>query len=158
MSSSKIDRSHFGDEVLELLKKQTEGVEGPVYADLSGQVFDARQYREELETNEGFALEQIRSAIQAMAPVPAQSAEGITPIEQKSIAEEVIRFADRNAARPIPAGHLLEAFLRSRPALAASVSAEDLKRVADTLEIERDLLVQVPSEATLADLRRQFFF
>jgi hypothetical protein len=116
-----------GDVLTGLIEKvaRTLPDEGISYADLSGKVYDKETYVNQLHNDHDFAEQQLSSFIQ---PPPADDA-GITPREQATIAKRFVNFAkDRKPD--------FDEFLRQNPALVASFSVRDMRRVCDTLKFE----------------------
>jgi len=99
--------------------------DGPAYADLSGKVYTKEGYIDRLKKDPEFAKQQLTAFVQ---PPPADD-EGITPREQTTIAKRFMGFAKDHSPD-------FAEFLRANPALVASYSVRDMRRVVDTLRLE----------------------
>jgi len=130
----------FKRKVLDLLKKKVEGVTGPVYADLSGRTLQAEDYQRLLESDASFALDQVELAISAM-PTASPTQGGITPTEQRWLAQQIGEYV---VERHVDGSEALRAFLRTRPALVATLSVDDCQRIAKTLRFEFGIHTEVP--------------
>jgi hypothetical protein len=151
MGDPKFDLKEFGRAVHEDLKAATRGKPGIVHADLSGRVLDAKSFEQELDENEEFAKEQIRRLIDS-APSPKPDDDGsLSPDQQRQIAEQVSKFHESS-----PGLEPREAFVKwieKKPLRAVGLTPKDCTRIAESLDIEKSLTVDVPSESDLERIR-----
>lgn len=145
------DAGEFGKDVLSELISESRDVSGTVYADLAGKVLDAPSYAELLNTDKGFALQEIKNAIRSRV-LANEVPTGISPSERRGLAKQLCTFTEVHS--DIEPERVVIEFLRGRPALAV-LSDEDITRVLQTTSIEEGFDLPPPTPSDIATLRSQ---
>ena len=145
------DAGEFGKDVLSELISESRDVSGTVYADLAGKVLDAPSYADLLNTDKGFALQEIKNAIRSRV-LAKDAPTGISPSERRGLAKQLCTFTEAHS--DIEPERVVIEFLRDRPALAV-LSDEDITRVLQTTSIEEGLALPAPTPGDIATLRGQ---
>ncbi|MBI4141848.1 hypothetical protein HY484_02915 [Candidatus Woesearchaeota archaeon] len=148
------DLTLLGKVAIECLKRSAiEASQGNketvIYCDLAGNNLTAEQYCNKLDEDESFAKDQVQ--VHIYIPPQTKPSSGISVREQRHLAQEIAMFYDKNGMK----SDLFNAFVQSRPVIAAAYSRNDLTKIKDTLHFEHGINVQVPTPEFLDDICRK---